>query len=153
MQDARPVVRSLRNTIDRRGRADLIGVLRELPSLARSAVPALDSTTATVTDLLPIVTEARPYAPDAVGGLFNGFGGSTGGYYDANGQYTRISFQSSAYSLESIASLLPIPSSTPGLTGYQKGMTALCPGSAAQAAPDRSNPRAVEGCDPGQVPP
>jgi phospholipid/cholesterol/gamma-HCH transport system substrate-binding protein len=153
MQDARPVVRSLRNTIDRRGRADLIGVLRELPSLASKAVPALDSTTATVTDLLPIVTEARPYAPDAVGGLFNGFGGSTGGYYDANGQYTRISFQSSAYSLESIASLLPIPSSTPGLTGYQKGVTARCPGSAAQAAADRSNPRAIEGCDPGQVPP
>jgi phospholipid/cholesterol/gamma-HCH transport system substrate-binding protein len=153
VQDARPVVAKLRRTIDRRGKGDLIGVLRELPSLERSAVPAVDSATATVSDLLPIVTEARPYTPDAVAGLFNGFGGITGGYYDANGQYTRISFQSSAYSLESIASLLPIPPATPGVTGYSNGNTARCPGSAAQAAPDRSNPRTVAGCDAAQVPP
>ncbi len=151
LRDARPVVRSLRNTIDRRGSGDLVGLLQRLPSLERNAVPALDSTTATVSDLLPIVTEARPYAPDAVAGLFNGFGGTTGGYYDANGQYTRISFQSSAYSLESIASLLPVPASTPGLTGYQSGVTARCPGSAAQAAPDHSNPIVVPGCDPQDV--
>jgi hypothetical protein len=86
-----------------------------------------------------------------VAGLFNGFGGATGGYYDANGQYTRISFQSSAYSLESIASLLPVPPSTPGLTGYQSDMTARCPGSAAQSAPDHSNPWVVPGCDPKDV--
>ena len=151
MRDARPVVARLRRTIDRPGGADAIGVLRELPRLERSASPALESATATVGDLLPILTEARPYAPDAVGGLFNGFGGTTGGYYDANGQYTRISFQSSAYSLQSIASLAPIPPAAPGLTGYQKGVTARCPGSAAQAAPDRSNPRPVAGCDPGAV--
>jgi phospholipid/cholesterol/gamma-HCH transport system substrate-binding protein len=86
-----------------------------------------------------------------VAGLFNGFGGATGGYYDANGQYTRISFQSSAYSLESIGSLLPVPASTPGLTGYQSGVTARCPGSAAQPAPDHSNPWVVPGCDAKDV--
>jgi hypothetical protein len=110
-------------------------------------VPALRSASATVTDLLPILTEVRPYTPDTVAGLFNGFGGTTGSYYDANGHYTRISFQSSAYSLESIASLLPIPPATPGLTGYQKGVTARCPGSATQRAPDGSNPWVVPGCD------
>lgn len=148
MRAARPVVGSLRATIDRPGGGDLVGLLQQLPSLERSAVPALDSTSATVSDLLPIVTEARPYTPDAVGGLFNGFGGSTGGYYDANGQYTRISFQSSTYSLESIASLAPVPSSTPGLTGYENGVTARCPGSATQPVQDGSNPWVVDGCDP-----
>src|SRR4051794_20316143 len=150
MREARPVVGRLRRTIDRRGSGDLVGLLRRLPALGQSAVPALDSTVATVTDLLPIVVEARPYAPDVVGGLFNGFGGTTGGYYDANGQYTRISFQSSAYSLENILSLVPIPSPPSGIANYQRGITARCPGAATQPAPDRSNPRAVPGCDPSQ---
>jgi len=152
-RDLRPLVARLRRTVYRPGSADLIGVLRELPPLERSAVPALTSATATVNDLLPIVTEARPYAPDVVGGLFNGFGGTTSGYYDANGHYTRISFQSSTYSPEGIASLLPVPSSMSGLTGYERDNTARCPGAAAQPAPDRSNPRAVPGCDPGDGPP
>ena len=146
--EARPVVASLRQTIDRPGSSDLIGVLQRLPHLARTGVPALQSATATVTDLLPIVAEARPYTPDAVGGLFNGFGGTTGSYYDANGHYARISFQSSVYSLENIGSLATPPTATPGLTGYQRGVVARCPGAAAQPAPDRSNPRTAPGCDP-----
>ncbi len=151
--DLRPLVTRLRSTLDRPGSGDLIGVLRELPPLERSAVPALTSATATVDDLIPILTEVRPYTPDVIGGLFNGFGGTTGGYYDANGHYTRISFQSSTYSPEGIASLLPIPSSVPGLTGYERDNTARCPGAATQPAPDRSNPRHVAGCDPGDGPP
>src|SRR3954452_4741657 len=151
LREARPVVGKLRGTVDRRGSGDLIGLLQRLPGLERSATPALDSTTATVSDLLPVVTEARPYAPDAVAGLFNGFGGATGGYYDANGQYTRISFQSSVYSLESNDAPAPIPSATPVLPGYQSGVAARCPGSAAQAASDRSNPWVVDGCDPKDV--
>ena len=151
-QDARPVVAQLRRTVDRPGRRDLIGVLRSLPALERAAVPALGSTTATVTDLLPIVTELRPYAPDVVGGLMNGFGGTTGGYYDANGHYARISFQSNAYSLEGTGSLLPVPAATPGLTGYRLGVVGRCPGAATQPAPDRSNPWVVPGCDQGDSP-
>jgi phospholipid/cholesterol/gamma-HCH transport system substrate-binding protein len=146
-RDARPVVARLRRTIDRGGSADLIGVLQRLPRLRSAAVPALDSASATVTDALPILTEARPYVPDVVGGLFNGFGGSTSGYYDANGHYTRISFQSSVYSLNNLGSLAPTPPALGGITGYKRGISGRCPGGATQPAPDRSNPFVVPGCD------
>ena len=151
-RDARPVVASLRRTIDREGSGDLIGVLRGLPALERAASPALRSTTSTVEDLLPIVTELRPYAPEVVGGLQNGFGGTTASYYDANGHYTRISFQSNLYSLENLGSLAPVPPSQPGLTGYRRGVVGRCPGAATQPAPDGSNPWVVPGCNPGDSP-
>ena len=151
-RDARPVVAQLRETVDRPGGRDLIGVLQTLPELERAAVPALRSTVATVEDALPIVTELRPYTPDVVGGLMNGFGGTTGSYYDANGHYARISFQSNAYSLTGVGSLVPAPPGTPGLTGYRKGVVARCPGAATQSAPDRSNPWVVPGCNPEDSP-
>jgi hypothetical protein len=96
----------------------------------------------------------RPYTPDLVGGLANGFGGTTAGYYDANGRYTRISFQSSAYSLTGIPSLIPLPQGTPGLTGYRKGLTHRCPGAATQPAPDKSNPWLIgePTCSPEESP-
>jgi phospholipid/cholesterol/gamma-HCH transport system substrate-binding protein len=145
-------VARLRSTINRRGGADLIGVLQRMPALERAALPALDSTSATVSDLLPILADARPYTPDLVGGNFNGFGGSTGGYYDANGHYTRISMQSSVYSLNNLGSLLPTPPALGGITGYKRDIHARCPGSATQPAPDASNPFAVPGCDTAVAP-
>ena len=125
--------------MDSPGNADLNGVLAGMPALERTSVPAFQSAVATVQDLLPILVEARPYAPDAAGGLMNGFGGTTSGYYDANGRYTRISFQSSAYSAQGLASLLPIPPTQNGLTGYRMGVTRRCPGAATQPAPYKSN--------------
>jgi len=151
-RDARPVVSRLRRTIDSDGGGDLIGVLERMPRLERAAVPALDSAEATVTDLLPILADIRPYVPDLVGGNFNGFGGSTGGYYDANGHYTRISFQSSVYSLNNLGSLVPTPPALGGITGYRRGITARCPGTATQSAPDESNPYVVPGCNPDVAP-
>jgi phospholipid/cholesterol/gamma-HCH transport system substrate-binding protein len=151
-RDARPVVSRLRRTIDREGGGDLIGVLRRMPRLERAAVPALDSATATAEDALPILTDVRPFTPDVLGGLFNGFGGSTGGYYDANGHFTRISFHSSVFSLNNLGSLLPTPPTLGGVTGYRRGVLARCPGSATQAAPDGSNPFPVPGCNPDVAP-
>jgi phospholipid/cholesterol/gamma-HCH transport system substrate-binding protein len=145
-QRARPIVSQLRHTIDHRGSDDLLGVLTRVPALEQKAVPAFESAVATVNDALPVVNELRPYTPDAVGGIFNGFGGTTGGYYDANGRYTRISFQSNAYSLQGIGSLIPSPPNAPGLTGYRKNVTRRCPGAAAESAPDGSNPWVVGAC-------
>jgi phospholipid/cholesterol/gamma-HCH transport system substrate-binding protein len=147
-RDARPVVRDTRATIDRAGtRADLLGVLNGLVRLSREAVPAFDSTVATVTDALPIVREARPYVPDVIGGLFNGFGGTTAGYYDANGHYARISFQGSTATLTGLGSLVPRPPEQQGLSGFRTKVERRCPGAGTQPAEDGSNPY-LEGDDP-----
>ena len=151
-QDAVPVVQNLRETIDHPGTDDLLGVLERVPPLRDKAVPAFRSAKSTIDDLLPIVDEIRPFTPDLVGGISNGFGGTTSGYYDANGHYTRISFQSNAYSLQGLGSLLPIPQNQPGLTGYRKDITNRCPGAATQPAPDKSNPWVFKTCDPEDSP-
>jgi phospholipid/cholesterol/gamma-HCH transport system substrate-binding protein len=140
-QQAIPVVARAQQTVDAPGtRADLIGVVQGFPPLAKAALPAFKSAHDTVADALPIVREARPYAPDVIGGLVNGFGGTTAGYYDANGHYARIAFEGSPYSLDNAGALVPAPPSTPGLTGYRKGVVARCPGAATQTVADKSNP-------------
>jgi phospholipid/cholesterol/gamma-HCH transport system substrate-binding protein len=153
-RQARPVVADLRRTIDHPGSDDLLGVLARVPELERRAVPAFESAVATIEDALPVVNEVRPYTPDLVGGLANGFGGTTAGYYDANGRYTRISFQSNAYSLQGLGSLVPVPQNAPGLTGYRKNLTRRCPGAATQPHPDGSNPWLIgePTCSPGDSP-
>jgi phospholipid/cholesterol/gamma-HCH transport system substrate-binding protein len=136
-----PVVARTQRAVNRRGSdADLLGVVRGFGPLSRKAVPAFESLRGTLSDALPVVREARPYTPDVVGGLVNGFGGTTAGYYDANGHYARIAFEGSPYSLDNAGSVVPVPASRSGLTGYRKGLTARCPGAATQPAPDKSNP-------------
>ena len=140
-RDARPVVRRTRATIDRPGTGnDLLGVLRGLVALSREAVPAFESTVKTVEDALPVVREVRPYVPDLVGGLFNGFGGTTAGYYDANGHYARISFQGSTVTLTGLGSLVPRPPEQQGLSGFRTKVDRRCPGAGTQPADDGSNP-------------
>jgi phospholipid/cholesterol/gamma-HCH transport system substrate-binding protein len=135
-----PVLQQLRQTIDSPGNGDLIGVLQQMPPLEKKALPALDSLDKTVTDVLPVVQELRPYTPDAVAGLFNGYGGTTAASYDANGHFARISFEGSVYSTPNLGSLVPRPQSEQGLEGYREGILKRCPGAAAQPAPDKSNP-------------
>jgi phospholipid/cholesterol/gamma-HCH transport system substrate-binding protein len=135
------VARTQRAVNRRNSPVDLLGIVRGFGPLAKVAVPAFDSLHGTLTDALPVVREARPYTPDVIGGLVNGFGGTTAGYYDANGHYARISFQGGPYSLNNAASPASPPSSSKdGLTGFRRGMTARCPGAATQPAPDKSNP-------------
>jgi len=131
----RPVVADVRRLVP-----ELTAALRGLPALERSAVPAVDSARSALAEAAPVVAAARPYLPDVVAGLLNGFGGTTAGYYDANGHYTRISFQGGPYSLAQNASLIPIPPASATLQGYRRGIFARCPGAATQPAPDRSNP-------------
>ena len=142
---ALPLVARTRRVVDAPGSAaDLLGVVRGFPALAGIAVPALGSADQTVKDALPVVREARPYTPDVIGGLVNGFGGTTTGYYDANGHYARISFHSSVYSADGLGSLIPSPPSQQGLTGYRKRVTRRCPGGGVQPHRDRSNPYVEE---------
>ena len=140
-RDARPVVHRTRAVIDREGtREDLLGVLDRMVGLSKVAVPAFDSTVKTVEDALPIVREARPYVPDLIGGLMNGFGGTTAGYYDANGHYVRISFQGSTATPTGVGTLVPRPPELQGLTGFRTGVDKRCPGAGTQPAEDGSNP-------------
>ena len=140
-RDARPVVHRTRAVVDREGtRQDLLGVLDRMVGLSKVAVPAFDSTVKTVEDALPIVREARPYVPDLIGGLMNGFGGTTAGYYDANGHYVRISFQGSTATPTGVGTLVPRPPELQGLTGFRTGVDKRCPGAGTQPAEDGSNP-------------
>jgi phospholipid/cholesterol/gamma-HCH transport system substrate-binding protein len=113
--------------------------LSRLPPLERTAVPAMESATAAVRAVLPLLAGARPYAPDLIAGLFNGFGGSTAGYYDANGHYSRIHLElGQGGATGPLAVLAGV--SGPGLAGYRTGLLARCPGGAVEPAPDASNP-------------
>jgi phospholipid/cholesterol/gamma-HCH transport system substrate-binding protein len=114
-------------------------VLSRLPALARTAVPAMQSGTQALRGSLPLLAGARPYAPDLIGGLFNGFGGSTAGYYDANGHYARIMLETGQGGGTGALATLS-GSSGPGSGGYRTGLMARCPGGAAEPAADASNP-------------
>lgn len=135
-REARPLLPRLRVTVER----GLLPVLERLPALAGQAVPAFVSTVKVLDEALPVLREARPYTPDVVGGLFNGFGGTTAGYYDANGHYVRISFQGSAATAADEGTLLLPPAEQDGTAGYRTGVDKRCPGAATQPAADASNP-------------
>jgi phospholipid/cholesterol/gamma-HCH transport system substrate-binding protein len=124
--------------------------LAEMPALSRELVPIIQSTTRAAGGFLPIFAGLRPYAPDLVAGLYNGFGGVTAGYYDANGHYSRIAEEWGAGALPGIGAAFPIPQ-VGGLTGYRTGLDARCPGAAVEPAPDGSNPWVPDPtlCDPG----
>jgi len=113
--------------------------LSRLPPLERTAVPAMQSGTTAVRGALPLLAGARPYVPDLIGGLFNGFGGSTAGYYDANGHYARIMLEvgngGGTGPLSTLTGVTGAASS-----GYRTGLTARCPGGAVEPAADASNP-------------
>lgn len=137
-RDLRPAVGRLRELLPALRKA-LLGV----PALDRAARPALASTSSALRAALPIAAGLRPYTPDVVAGLFNGFTGTTGGYYDANGHYARVPLITGAGGLSGL------------LGGVAKGAistgnTARCPGGAAPPADDASNPYIEDPslCDP-----
>jgi phospholipid/cholesterol/gamma-HCH transport system substrate-binding protein len=113
--------------------------LSRLPPLERTAVPAMQSGTTAIGKVLLLLEGARPYAPDLIAGLFNGFGGSTAGYYDANGHYSRIMLElGQGGGTGALAALAGV--SGPGFNAYRTGLLARCPGGAVEPAPDGSNP-------------
>jgi phospholipid/cholesterol/gamma-HCH transport system substrate-binding protein len=146
---ARPAVAGLSALLP-----DTAAVLRALPALARAGVPAVGDAATSLEGAAPIVRGARPYTPDVVAGIFNGFGGTTGGYYDANGHYARISLQANLDTLTGPGTLIPKPPADGVLTGYAHGKVARCPGAAAQPPPDRSAPflDPAAPCDPKDTP-
>ena len=152
--EATPVLRQLDGVLPAARRT-----LTLAPALQRSALPAFASLGKAAEGLTPIVTGLRPYLPDFVGGIINGFGNVAAGYYDANGDYARVapvvSTASVTGALNGVTKLLTDGSAV----GAKQGNDRRCPGGAAQA-PDGSgnvDPSKAEdgqtiGCDPAEVP-
>jgi phospholipid/cholesterol/gamma-HCH transport system substrate-binding protein len=125
--------------------------LRTLPALSRVGVPALRSSTAAVKASLPVFRIIRPYAPEAIVGISNGFGGETTGGYDANGHFIKIVGGNQFGPGGFTGPFGSLPGLNAGdFSGFRSGLTARCPGAAADPAPDGSNPWIVDSslCDP-----
>ena len=139
-----PVLDQLRGVLPQ-----LETVLRLAPGLERSALPTFASVARASGDLRPIAAGVRPFAPDVLGGIINGFGNTAAGYYDANGDFARVAVVASSVSLTGVAaSLVP-----PSILNASRGNNRRCPGGAA-TAPDGSSPSMPAGveCDRGNTP-
>ncbi len=156
LRTARPAVRQLAALLP-----DVASALRGLPKLDRIGSRAFSDTTSALRGLSPIVAALRPYVPDVVGGLMNGFGGNVAGYYDANGRYARIGFSLPPNFLVQGASGLGGPIAQLFNQGQGGGEVTqipdYCPGGSTFAPPDASAPYldpSVKGhCNPDQKPP
>jgi hypothetical protein len=154
-REARPAVSGVNALLP-----DALTALKGLPRLGRLGGQALTDTTAALKGASPLVAALRPYAPDVVSGLFNGFGGNVGAYYDANGRYARIGFELPPDFLVQGASGLGSPISALLNSGFGGGLRTqfpnYCPGGSTSAPPDGSAPWVpdeVKGyCDPNQKP-
>jgi phospholipid/cholesterol/gamma-HCH transport system substrate-binding protein len=152
-RDARPVVADLLELMP-----DLHEALGGVPELADVAEPTLDATTRTLDDALPIFEGLRPFAPDLITGILNGFGGTTAGYYDANGHFGRIQAMvgpAGVSDLQPLVDLLEalfpgLNLTLPGLDSVRTGLDARCPGAAVEPARDGTNPWIPDEsiCDP-----
>ncbi len=132
---ARPVVADLSALT-----APLRRALTGLPALESAGVPALRSTATAVAAAQPIFEGLRPYALDILHGLIIG-PGNAAGYYDANGSYLRVAgIGSLSGSAAGLLSRLPDGLSPPPLDHEQTGVTARCPGAAADPTRDGSSP-------------
>ncbi|HWF55821.1 MAG TPA: hypothetical protein VG223_14380, partial [Solirubrobacteraceae bacterium] len=113
-----------------------------VPVVAKG-VPAIESLTEALHEVLPMIAAIRPYAPDVTAGFFNGVGGSQTAAYDANGHYirARVVLQGGGTTLSGLLALLGDASLKLGpLDGARTGVLAPCPGGGAAPSADGSNP-------------
>ena len=154
-REARPAVRDLNALLP-----DAQAALKGLPHLGQVGTRALSDTTGALKGAAPIVSTLRPYTPDVISGLFDGFGGNVGAYYDANGRYARIGFELPPNFLVQGGSGLGSPIANLLNQGFGGGFRTqfpnYCPGGSTQPPPDHSAPWVpdeVKGhCDPNQKP-
>lgn len=154
-REARPAVRDLNDLLP-----DAQAALKGLPRLGQVGGQAIKDTTGALKGAAPIVATLRPFTPDVVSGLFDGFGGNVGGYYDANGRYARIGFELPPnFGVQGASGLgSPIGQLLNGALGggFKTQFPNYCPGGSTQPPPDHSAPYVpdeVKGhCDPNQKP-
>lgn len=149
---ATPVVAGLSDAMP-----DLASALKGLPKVDKSGSRAFADTTGALNAAKDIIAAVRPYTPDIVSGLFDGFGGNVGAYYDANGRYARIEFALPPdFTVQGLSALgLKNPLSAALGNGFFNHAPNYCPGGSSIPS-DGSAPfldPAVKGhCDPGQTP-
>jgi phospholipid/cholesterol/gamma-HCH transport system substrate-binding protein len=154
-RDARPALAATAALLP-----DVTTVLRGLPALSRTGVQAFGDASSALRGTQPIVSALRPYTPDVVSGLFDGFGGNVANYYDANGRYAHIAFSLPPDFLVQGASALGSPLEallSQGLgRGFVNEFPDFCPGGSTKPPPDGSapflDPAVVGHCNPAQKP-
>jgi hypothetical protein len=121
--------------------------LERFPAVERRATPAIGSLRQALHGILPSLSALRPYAPDVVGGFFNGVGGATTGTYDANGHYLHgeLTVQGGGSSLTGLLNLVELlqhklTGNVGPFHGERIHLLAPCPGGGGPPAPDRSSP-------------
>ncbi len=131
------------------GTGDLTTLLRDTPQLARLAASAFPNLVEAMNASQNQLDNLREYTPDVVAALTDV--GQASAYYDANGHYVRVQPSFFAFGLDSQNQLTDRPPSE----RYQglQNVSARCPGSAVQPAPDGSTPHAVAGCNTSSSPP
>jgi phospholipid/cholesterol/gamma-HCH transport system substrate-binding protein len=131
------------------GTGDLTTLLEQTPQLARIAASAFPNLVQAMNASQNQIDNLREYTPDVLAALTDV--GQASGYYDANGHYLRVQPSFFAFGLDSENQLTTRPPSE----RYQglQNVSARCPGSAVQPAPDGSAPHAIPGCQPSSTPP
>jgi len=140
---------------------DLTDTFRNAPQLASDTSAASSSAITTLKKAQPVITFARPYAPDLVGWLRDFGQGAS--WYDSNGHFARVFpvFNAYKYNPSATGGTLTVLPPAERLSTYQSiphgtDNYMRCPGAATQAAPDGSSPFTEGGtldCDPSQIPP
>ncbi|MFN8162171.1 MAG: MlaD family protein [Solirubrobacterales bacterium] len=152
-----PVFSDLRDTVKAPdGSNPLAEVVKASVPLHKRGGAASRTGVAALNASEPVISFARPYAPDLLGS-FTRLGQVTG-YYDADGHYARV--QNAAFNLfawNSVTNNLdPIPLSDK-FNGFTTAISTRCPGGATQPITG-SNPFTDQGkltgkCNPADVPP
>ena len=147
---ATPTLNSLAKLISSPNGQDLTGLLREAPTLERTAAAGFPAIITSLQAQLSSgqIQALRAYTPDIVAALSNT--GQLNGYYDANGHYGRSEPFYGTYGVSG-GTLTDQPPANRynGLTAVKTGR---CPGGATQPG-DRSMPVPVTGCDKSNTPP
>lgn len=153
LKNAEPTLHDLRLLMRQKGaNNDLTNLFANQPALTKQARSTFPNSTTAMQTGQTVLDFLRPYTPELTSWITHF--GQIAANYDANGHYVRVQTQTGNFQLNGSGNLVQSGSGddSPNLSlqQYPKTGTARCPGTAAQDAPDGSNPFLDNGvdCDP-----